>query len=93
MGGRPAPRKSLSVNDLRDFLPEDLVLTPLTHGRDVELLQAQLVLERVEGDTRATSGASLPLDSIAAVDPVKGREKALDGGGFGCRCRFPFHNF
>ena len=89
----PAPRNSLRFNELRGFLPEDLVLTPLTHGRDVELLQAQLVLERVEGDTRATSGASLPLDSIAAVDPVKGREKALDSGGFACGCRFPFHNF
>ena len=59
----------------------------------MELLQAQLVHERVEGDTRATSGASLPLDSIAAVNAINGGEKALDSGGFGCGCRFPFHNF
>ena len=73
MGGRPAPRKSLSVNDLRDFLPENRVLTSLAHTRDVELLQAQLVLERVEGDGRPADGAGLGGDRLATI-------YASDGG-------------
>ena len=73
MGGRPAPRKALSVNDLRDFLPENRVLTSLAHTRDVELLEAQLVLERVEGNGRPAARAGLGGDRLATIH-------ASDGG-------------
>ena len=93
MGGRPAPRKSLSVNDLRDFLPENRVLTSLAHTRDVELLQAQLVLERVEGDILPTSGAGLSSDRLAAIHASDGGDGRLQRGSLDGWCRFPFHNF
>ena len=44
-GGWPRRRNSFRLRDLRGFLPENLVLTILTHRGDVELLETQRVLE------------------------------------------------
>ena len=93
LSGRPAPRNSLTLKELRDFLPEDLILTSLAHASDVELLQAQLVLERVDGDGRPAASADLSDDRLATIHASDGADerlqlRSLDGG-----CRFPFHNF
>ena len=93
LSGRPAPRNSLTLKELRDLLPEDLILTSLAHASDVELLQAQLVLERVDGDGRPAASADLGDDRLATIHASDGADerlqlRSLDGG-----CRFPFHNF
>ena len=89
----PRRRNSLTLSELRGLLPENRVLTSLAHARDVELLQAQLVLERVEGDGRPAARAGLGGDRLATIHASDGADgrlqcRSLDGG-----CRFPFHNF
>jgi hypothetical protein len=69
----PRRRNSLTLSELRGLLPENRVLTSLAHTRDVELLEAQLVLERVEGDGRPAAGAGLRGDRLATIH-------ASDGG-------------
>ena len=59
----------------------------------MELLQAQLIVEHVEGDIPPTGGAGLGGDRLATIHASDGADerlqlRSLDGG-----CRFPFHNF
>ncbi len=89
----PRRPKSLTLRELRAFLPEEVVLTSLAHARDVELLQAQLVLERVEGDSRPAARAGLGGDRLAAIYASDGGDSRLKRAGFSGGCRFPFHNF
>jgi len=58
----------------------------------VELLQTQLIPERVTGDTRPTSGTGFRGDRLAAVDARKGADSFLHCGSFGTRLWFPVHD-
>ena len=59
----------------------------------MELLQAQLVLERVEGDSRRADRAGLGGDRLAAIYASDGSDDRLKRAGLDGGCRFPFHNF
>ena len=59
----------------------------------MELLQAQLVLERVEGDGRPAASAGLGGDRLATIHASDGADGRLQRGSLDGGCRFPFHNF
>ena len=59
----------------------------------MELLQAQLVLERVEGDILPTGGTGLGSDRLATIHASDGGDGRLQRGRLDGWCRFPFHNF
>jgi len=89
--GWPPRRNSFRLNDLRYFLPENRVLTTLTHARDVELLETQRVLEGVKGDILPTSGAGLGGDRLATIHASDGADGRLQFRSLDCRLWFPFH--
>ena len=59
----------------------------------MELLQAQLVLERVDGDGRPAASADLGDDRLATIHASDGADERLQLGSLNGGCRFPFHNF
>ena len=92
-GGWPRRRNSFRLRGLRGFLPENLVLTILTHRGDVELLETQRVLEGGEQNGVAAGSATLRGDCLTAVDASDGGDGGLQFRSLGCRYRFPVHNF